>query len=219
MNTAETTNSNFTVYGIDISRYQGNEIRFLNKQTDELTFVICKATEGITYADPNFKSNWNAIQSKGYVRGAYHFYHCNDDPAKQADNYLDITGSILDTDLPPIVDFEGVSIDPGINAADIQPNLLQFLTLLKQRTGRKPILYTTNNTANKYLTDPEFANFYLWIADYSETLILPTIWEAKGWTLWQKTSGYKLYNQLNDYDVFNGDANAFAEFILSSKTN
>lgn len=219
MNTAETTNSNFTVYGIDISRYQGNEIRFLNKQTDELTFVICKATEGITYADPNFKSNWNAIQSKGYVRGAYHFYHCNDDPAKQADNYLDITGSILDTDLPPIVDFEGVSIDPGINAADIQPNLLQFLTLLKQRTGRKPILYTTNNTANKYLTDPEFANFYLWIADYSETLILPTIWEAKGWTLWQKTSGYKLYNQLNDYDVFNGDAIAFAEFILSSKTS
>ncbi|WP_166923038.1 glycoside hydrolase family 25 protein [Flavobacterium poyangense] len=218
MSTTETINSNFTVYGIDISRYQGNEIRFLNKQTNELSFVICKATEGITYADPNFKSNWSAIRSKGYVRGAYHFYHCNDDPVEQAANYLEVTGLISDTDLPPIVDFEGVSIDPGINAADIQPNLLQFLTLLQQKTGRKPILYTTNNTANKYLTNPEFANFYLWIADYSETLTLPTIWESKGWTLWQKTSGYKLYNQLNDYDVFNGDANAFSEFILSSKT-
>jgi lysozyme len=73
MNTLQTTTNNFTVCGIDISKFQGNEINQLNKQTDQLTFIICKATEGITYTDPDFKTNWPMIQSKGYVRGAYHF--------------------------------------------------------------------------------------------------------------------------------------------------
>jgi lysozyme len=211
-----TIDNNFTIYGIDISKYQGNESGFLNKQTDKLTFVICKATEGITYTDADFKINWPTIQSKGYVRGAYHFYHCDDDPAKQAANYLGAVGQFLDTDFPPIVDFEESSIDAGIDKANIQPNLLQFLTILEQKTGRKPLLYTDNNTANTYLTDPVFANYNLWIADYNTTLTLPTIWKSKSWTLWQKSESYKLYNQLNDFDVFNGDENAFSEFIQSS---
>ncbi|MEO8237521.1 MAG: GH25 family lysozyme [Flavobacterium sp.] len=206
--------NNFTVFGIDISRYQGNEINFLNKQVDKLTFIICKATEGITYTDSSFKTNWPAIQAKGYVRGAYHFYHCNDDPSKQVANYLGVMGKFLDTDFPPIVDFEENSIDPGVNKASIQRNFLQFLTLLEQKTGRKPLIYTDNNTANAYLTDPAFAGYALWIANYSSTLKIPNVW--KNWTIWQQSQNYKLNGQLNDYDVFNGDNNAFSNFIQSS---
>ncbi|WP_264537883.1 hypothetical protein [Flavobacterium sp. N1736] len=33
-----TATNNFSVFGIDISRYQGNEINFLNKQVDTLSF-------------------------------------------------------------------------------------------------------------------------------------------------------------------------------------
>ncbi len=208
------TTSNFTVFGIDISRYQGNEINFLNKQVDKLSFIICKATEGITYTDSSFKTNWPAIQAKGYVRGAYHFYHCNDDPSKQVANYLGVMGAFSDTDFPPIVDFEESSIDAGVNKASIQPNLLQFLTLLEQKTGRKPLIYTDNNTANAYLTDPSFAGYALWIANYNSTLKIPNVW--KNWTIWQQSQSYKLNGQLNDYDVFNGDSNAFSNFIQSS---
>jgi lysozyme len=209
-----TATDNFTVFGIDISRYQGNEINFLNKQVDKLTFIICKATEGITYTDSSFKTNWPAIQAKGYVRGAYHFYHCNDDPAKQVANYLGVMGNFSDTDFPPIVDFEENSIDSGIDKASIQPNFLQFLKLLEQKTGRKPLIYTDNNTANTYLTDSVFAGYNLWIADYNTTLKIPNIW--KTWTIWQQSQSYKLNGQLNDYDIFNGDSNAFAKFIQSS---
>lgn len=209
-----TATNNFTVFGIDISRYQGNEINFLNKQVDKLSFIICKATEGITYTDSSFKTNWPAIQAKGYVRGAYHFYHCKDDPAKQVANYLGVMGTLLAADFPPIVDFEEGSIDPGVNKANIQPNLLQFLTLLEQKTGRKPLIYTDNNTANAYLTDPAFAGYSLWIANYSSTLKIPNVW--KNWTIWQQSQSYKLNGQLNDYDVFNGDSNAFSNFIQSS---
>ncbi|MGH2664782.1 GH25 family lysozyme [Flavobacterium sp.] len=216
MGTSQPTNNDFSVYGIDISKYQGNEVSLLNKQTDQFTFVICKATEGITYTDPDFKTNWPEIQSKGYVRGAYHFYHCDDDPTEQAANYLGVVGNFLNTDFPPIVDFEEGSIDPGINKTEIQPNLLQFLSLLEQKTGRKPLLYTDNNTANTYLTNPAFANYNLWIADYNATVAIPTIWKSKSWTLWQKSESYELDNQSNDFDVFNGDSNAFTEFIQSS---
>ena len=167
---SQTTANNFSVYGIDISKFQGNEINQLNKQTDQLTFVICKATEGITYTDCDFKTNWYMIQSKGYIRGAYHFYHCDDDPGKQVSHYLAVVGAFLDIDFPPIVDFEKLSIDPRINKANIQSNFLQFLTLLEQQTGRKPIVYTDNNTANTYLTEPTFANYCLWVADYNTSL-------------------------------------------------
>ncbi|MCD0465047.1 glycoside hydrolase family 25 protein [Flavobacterium sp. ENC] len=216
MNTAPAIADNFTVFGIDISKYQGDEINFLNKQSDGLTFIICKATEGITYTDSSFKTNWPAIQAKGFVRGAYHFYHCDDDPAKQVANYLGVIGEFAKTDFPPIVDFEETSIDPGIDKTAIQPNLLQFLTLLEQKTGRKPLIYTDNNTANAYLTDPAFAGYQLWIADYNATLTLPNVWKSQPWTLWQKSANYTLNNQSNDFDVFNGDAAAFKSFIQNS---
>ncbi|WP_281322284.1 GH25 family lysozyme [Flavobacterium aestivum] len=216
MSTNTTESNNLSVYGIDISKYQGNEINQLNKQTDPLTFVICKATEGVTYTDPDFSTNWSTIHSKGYVRGAYHFYHCDDSPEQQVEHYLTVIGTLSATDFPPIVDFEELSIDQGINKASIQPNLLQFLTLLEQKTGRKPLLYTDNNTANTYLTDTAFANYNLWIADYNSTLTLPTVWESKTWTFWQKTENYSLHENTNDYDLFNGDNAAFIKFIQSS---
>jgi lysozyme len=216
MSTNTTESDNLSVYGIDISKYQGNEINQLNKQTDPLTFVICKATEGVTYTDPDFSTNWSTIQSKGFVRGAYHFYHCDDSPEQQVEHYLTVIGTLSATDFPPIVDFEELSIDQGINKATIQPNLLQFLTLLEQKTGRKPLLYTDNNTANAYLTDTAFANYNLWIADYNSTLILPIAWESKTWTFWQKSENYKLEGNTNDYDIFNGDNDAFIKFIQSS---
>jgi lysozyme len=216
MNANTNESNDLSVYGIDISKYQGNEINQLNKQTDPLTFIICKATEGVTYTDPDFSTNWSTIQSKGYVRGAYHFYHCDDSPEQQVDHYLTVIGKLLATDFPPIVDFEELSIDQGINKATIQPNLLQFLTLLEQKTGRKPLLYTDNNTANTYLTDTAFANYNLWIADYNSTITLPTVWKSKTWTLWQKSENYKLEGNTNDYDVFNGNNDTFIKFIQSS---
>jgi lysozyme len=76
------------------------------------------------------------------------------------------------------------------------------------------LIYTDNNTANAYLTDPAFAGYSLWIANYNSTLKIPNVW--KNWTIWQQSSSYKLNGQLNDYDVFNGDSNAFSNFIQSS---
>jgi lysozyme len=203
------------VCGIDISHYQGDEADYLNRKSDQLTFVICKATEGVTVTDPDFNNNWDMIQKNGFIRGAYHFYHCADDPTQQAAHFLAVLGTLSKTDFPPIVDFEENSIDKGCDKASIQKNLLQFLTILEQKTGRKPILYTDNSIGNSQISDPAFANYCLWIADYNTgtTPKLPPVWKAKTWTLWQKNPDYTVDTYSNDYDVYNGNRGDFSEFI------
>jgi lysozyme len=211
-------NRDSTITGIDISHFQGNEVDYLNKKGKQLDFIICKATEGVTYTDPDFKSNWDMIKQQGFVRGAYHFYHCADDPTQQANNYLTAIGNLSSTDFPPIVDFEENSIDQGCSKSTIQKNLLQFLTILEQKTGRKPILYTDTNIGNSEISDPSFANYPLWIADYNpgNTPTVPSVWKNVSWTLWQKTQSYSLDTYTNDFDVFNGDSTTFAKVILGN---
>jgi len=208
-------NTDTLVCGIDISHYQNNEIDYLNSKSDQLTFVICKATEGVTVTDPDFSNNWNMINEMGFIRGAYHFYHCADDPTQQAEHFLATLGALSKTDFPPIVDFEENSIDTGCNKADIQKNLLQFLSILEQKTGRKPILYTDTNIGNSQINNPAFANYCLWIADYNPGVSpeIPAVWKNKTWSIWQKNPNYSLDTYTNDYDVFNGNQTAFLKFI------
>ncbi len=203
------------ICGIDISHYQNDEIDYLNSKIDQIDFVICKATEGVTVIDPDFQNNWKMIKEMGFTRGAYHFYHCADDPTQQAAHFLATLGTLSKTDFPPIVDFEENSIDKTCNKADIQKNLLQFLTILEQKTGRKPILYTDTNIGNSQITNPAFANYCLWIADYNPGTFpqIPVVWKNKTWSIWQKNPNYSLDAYSNDFDVFNGDSIDFSRFI------
>jgi lysozyme len=199
------TNNNSQVCGIDISSCQGIEIDTLNKNTTGLTFIICKATEGITFTDKDFSHNWVTILQKGFIRGAYHFYHTDDDPIKQAQHFLSVTGIFATTDLPPIIDFEETSIAAGADKITVANDLLIFLNEVEKQTGRKPIIYTDPNIGNVYLTDSAFASYPLYIADYNTSLTqLPGAWNGKQWTLWQKNADYLIGTTYNDYDVFNG---------------
>ncbi|NOQ72945.1 MAG: hypothetical protein GQ574_13130 [Crocinitomix sp.] len=206
------------VYGIDISSNQRGEVDILDKQKDSLTFVICRATDGITWQDPDFKSNWKVLEEKGFVRGAYHFFESEDDPADQVGNYLKTVGEISAAGLPAIVDFEGHGIRTDMTVEAVQNNLLQVLEILAEKTGRTPILYTNINDGDKYLSIEAFAKYPLWVADYSQgkTPTLPGIWKDTKWQLWQKSDDYYEKSIKNDFDIFNGDLEAFNAFL---KTN
>lgn len=206
------------VYGIDISKYQGDEIDFIKKKGDTLTFIICKATEGVTSLDPDFKNNWKAIDEKGFTRGAYHFYHCNDDPIKQATHFVSNVGSFDAEDFPPIVDFEEASVSSSCARSSITSNLLAFLKAVEQQTGRKPLIYTDNNTGGQYLDNAAFADYALFIADYKRTgpPSLPGVWKNKQWALWQKSESYEVDAIVTDFDMFNGGPDEFKKFIMQS---
>ena len=119
--------------GIDISKFQGHEINDITTSNTDLNFVICKATEGITYTDPNFEENWNTITQQGFVKGAYHFYRTNDAPQPQANNFLNALGDLPKTAFSPIVDFEEGSIVGTQTTDQIISDLLSFLDILEQK--------------------------------------------------------------------------------------
>jgi lysozyme len=205
------------VYGIDISSYQGDEAEMMSVQKDTLGFVFCKATQGAYGKDSNFASNWSQIKKDGFIRGAYHFYMTKDDPKDQAAHFANTVGSLEATDLPPVIDFEGGGIDKSQSVAQIQSGLNIFITTLEKELGRKPIIYTNIPTANKYLNDSIYAEYALWIANYTNKNQpdVPITWQEKGWTFWQRTDKYKLDNFTDDGDVFNGTKTKLLKFIQS----
>ncbi len=71
--------------GCDISHHQPTANVAALKAAG-ITFVICKASEGTTFVDPNWKANRSALAAAGFLVGAYHFL----DPgngAAQADHF------------------------------------------------------------------------------------------------------------------------------------
>src|ERR1700755_2729971 len=57
--------------GIDISNYQPAFDWAAEK--GRISFAFIKATEGKTYTDPEFGTNWRHAKALGIVCGAYHF--------------------------------------------------------------------------------------------------------------------------------------------------
>jgi lysozyme len=204
-------------YGIDISRYQGDEMKFLDVKKDQLTFVICKATQGSRHIDPEFAYNWKEIEKKGFIRGAYHFYTSADDPLKQAALFLKTVSSRLGTDFPLIVDVEGGGVPSKQSKSFVQNRLITFLKEIQKQTGRKPFIYTNNSTAKEYLQNPVFASYPLWIANYNHIKQpqLPAAWNTKNWLLWQKSESYHEGSFIDDFDVFNGSADGLRAYISS----
>lgn len=217
-NTNEPTNTDTTkkvvtedlprkYYGIDISQYQGNEMQEIGPE-DSLTFIICKATEGVTYVDPDFNSNRQLIESKNYILGMYHFYHADDDPTKQAEFYLNKVGSFPNKSIAPIVDIEqgSLSANSKKTAQTIQAELLVFLNAVEKNTGRKPIIYTGLAFANQYLNNPTFNTYKLWLAEYEKTSSpqIPSAWKNKGYFIWQKSDSYNIDSKQDDFDVYFG---------------
>ena len=210
--------SQLSVYGIDISHHQNKQIESITKQKEGIGFIICKATEGVTYIDPEFSHNWKISKNKSFIRGAYHFYRCEDDPIEQAAHFLKTISDIKSTDIPPILDFEEGGIDKSQSIGEVQSALKKFLLEIEKKSKVKPIIYTDVNTGNTYLNDSFFADYPLWIANYNgkETPDLPNTWISKGWVFWQKTDKYIVDGKTDDFDKFNGNLVELKEFIKQS---
>ena len=101
---------------------------------------------------------------------------------------------------------------------EIQKTLKNFINQIESKLKCKPIIYTDVNTGNKYLKDSFFADYPLWIANYTkkDTPNLPIIWQDKGWVLWQKSATYSLDSKTDDLDLFHGNTQDLKEFISRS---
>ena len=195
-----------TFYGIDISHYQGNIIEKLNN-SDSIHFIFCKATQGQHYVDPYFRINWREAKEKKIIRGTYHFYDCRIPPKVQAEHFYNTVGTIEDGDIAPVLDIEAGSMHPSVSAEQMVKDIQVFLKTIESKFNRKPILYTNYSFAQEHFKDPKFAEYKLWLAEYSKAKepIIPDTWKEKGYFIWQKSADYHAHSTQLDFDQYEGD--------------
>ena len=168
-----------TVQGIDVSHHQGT-VDWNQVGSAVYKFTFIKALEGITSFDPQFQANWAGAEAVGLLRGAYHFYHPNDDPREQAEAFLSIYKP-GPGDLPPALDIE---ITDGKSASTIVQGIEVWLSTVREKVGVAPLLYTDPSFWRSLGTASGFGGYPLWIADYGvSTPIVPSGWTR--WTFWQ----------------------------------
>lgn len=193
---------NYPVRGIDISHYQEdidwNVLSSATLNGHKLSFIIVKATEGVSISDKYFKNNFKRARKNGYVRGAYHFYIPGRDAKMQADFFISNV-KLEKGDLPPVLDIEKHG---GMSIQDLQGELLEWLRVVKQHYGVNPIIYTNYAFKIKYLNTKDFDEYPFWIAHYYKDEL-----DYNGpWIMWQYTDCGKVLGITGNVDcnVFNG---------------
>lgn len=162
--------------GIDVSVYQG-DIDFEQVKNSGIEVVYIRAGYGFSVTDPKFEENYTNATKVGLKCGAYYFVTArNTEQAYlQATRFAElISGKTFAA--RPAMDFEefGSLGKNGINIVG-----LAFMQKLRELTGIVPILYTDAYNASE-TWDWNFAQFPLWVADYSaeEPYVTSNIWQS-----------------------------------------
>ena len=205
------------IIGIDVSLAQGIINWDQVQATNQVSFVFCKATEGVTFVDPQYKTNWQAIKDHGWLRGCYHFARTSNDPVKEADHFISTLGDLDPTDML-VLDIE----TSALKGDDFIQWVLSWCSEVQSKTGHTPWIYTggpfwvgcaptvSDDVAAQLQTYP------LWLAAYTNSpdKYVPGAWKSVGWKLWQRSgdvapSGFSVLHLPGvhgnvDCDVWNG---------------
>uniref|UniRef100_A0A7S1AKY3 Lysozyme n=1 Tax=Noctiluca scintillans TaxID=2966 RepID=A0A7S1AKY3_NOCSC len=171
--------------GIDVSHYQGT-INWNSVKSSGVSFAMAKATEGTSYTDPMFNTNWNGMHSAGLVRGAYHFARPGSDAVTQADHFVNTVnnagGITSGNTLQLVLDLETTD---GLGSAAVLSWVEAFMARVKSLTGRPGIIYTGYYFWNDDVRGSSCLDAPLWIAAYSSSPSIPSPWGGVGWAFWQ----------------------------------
>lgn len=154
-------------FGIDISQYNGDidfdAVKHQEKHAP-IEFIIIRSTMGDDRKDENFQKNWSEAKDYGFIVGTYHYYDPDENSSKQAQNYIE-TVKLSKGDIIPILDIEKISEVQSMNQLRI--GLKNWLDIVEEHYGVKPMIYTGYDYYRKNLKDYGFDEYPLWIAAYS----------------------------------------------------
>lgn len=204
---------NYSIHGIDVSKYQQlvdwESVKGMDVENVKIGFAFIKATEGNANEDKCFKRNWKKTKDAGVVRGAYHFFISTKSGRTQAENFI---GSVdlSPGDLPPVLDVEQTY---GVAPDKIRQRVKEWLVIVENYYGIKPIIYTNVDFYKQYLKD-EFDDYPLWVAHYLQK-DRPRI--HRPWHFWQHSEQGRVNGILHrvDFNVFNGDSTEFRSLLLN----
>ncbi len=208
------------ILGIDVSN-NNPPIDWLKvAKTKKVTFAIAKASEGVTFQDPDFATNWAGMKSAGIIRGAYHFFRPIRSIDEQVENFLDMVGQLSPGDLPPVLDLEPYPDDvrvqwESIDSVDERISRSKaWLEKVEAKLGKKPIIYTSASFWEELMGDTEaLVEYPLWVAHYkpdyqtSKPNIPANNWGGKGYTMWQFTESGSVMGVKGvvDRNIFKGN--------------
>jgi lysozyme len=203
----------YPVKGVDVSSYQG-EIEWAQIQEQDLQFAFIKATEGSTFVDKYFESNWKGAESTLLRIGAYHFFSYDSEGKTQAQNFIK-TVPINEQALPPVIDVEfyGDKEKNPPNRGQVEKELQIMVKMLEEHYGKHVILYTTQKAYDLYIKN-SFEQCDIWIRD---VFTKPSLPDNRKWTFWQYTDreqldGYSGEEKYIDVNVFYGSEKEFKEY-------
>jgi lysozyme len=149
--------------GYDISFYQPS-FDWKQAKTDGRVFGYARVSYGINTIDPTFTANWSGMKAAGLLRGAYQFFLPNQDVVAQANLVIQKVGKLGEGDLPVQLDMEDAA---GLSKAAVSAKIKQWLVLVEQGTGKKPIIYSNAYFWQDHVGDTTLGNYPFWIANYN----------------------------------------------------
>lgn len=165
-------------YGIDVSRHQGRIKWSAVAKDTNIVFVYIKATEGATYTDPQYLYNLTQARKQGLKVGVYHYFRTTSSVKEQFKHFKK-TCPKDSLDLIPMIDVENCG---NWSREQVQKAVRELCKLVEKEYGKKPMIYSVQNTYNKYLA-PEFNDFPLYLGRYGNNA--PVIRGKGHYTIWQ----------------------------------
>ena len=192
------------IYGIDVSHHQGKidwkkAKKWKNKK---IGFVYIKATEGATYVDKTYKTNFKEARENGLLVGSYHYFRTSSSVENQFENFIN-TVDKSKQDLIPLIDVEEKR---NWSNKEFHKNFREFLDKVENYFGKKPMIYTVNSFYNLNLSG-KYKSYHFLIGRYGKNA--PNMRDKTDWSIWQfsetgKVEGIPKYV---DIDVLNSKYN------------
>ncbi|KAF9968886.1 hypothetical protein BGZ73_009089 [Actinomortierella ambigua] len=196
--------------GVDVSSYQPS-VNWQSLKNGGIEFAYIKATEGTTYKNPKFNSQYIGATNAGLIRGSYHFAQPGSSSGAAQATYFLKNGGGWSGDgitLPGALDLEAGCY--GLSQSAMVNWIKDFSNTYYATAKRYPVIYTTTswwkqctgNNASFGSQNP------LWIARWASSVgELPAGWSYH--TFWQ----YADHGEFpGDQDTFNGDSAGLKRF-------
>jgi GH25 family lysozyme M1 (1,4-beta-N-acetylmuramidase) len=206
-----------TLSGFDVSHDQGS-ISWATAYNAGNTFAFAKATQGLTYIDPDFTTNMVNGKAAGFYMGAYDFAcpvtdsseYCTADSAVSEANYFDNeAGPYFKAGyMYPALDLE---IGCGtISTTALSNWVVSWMSTVESYISSNdgytivPILYVDSSYASSSCTTSVITAYHLWVADWGVSS--PSIGQFSTWNYWQYSDAGTVPGISGgvDLDYFNG---------------
>ena len=157
-------------FGIDLSRYNASADLTQTPAFDQISdhnpavdFIAIRAGVSWGYRDPMFRNFYEQAQAANACVLPYHVLYPGEPALKQVNSFLKILDGI-NLDLVRLV--LDVELEHGQTRAVITNTLLTSLELLRQETGRFPIVYSRAMWVDANLRVAELPRVDWWLAQY-----------------------------------------------------